>query len=69
MQQGGHQLEEYRVRNQEPKSEVQIYTWADATLRELTVLVKRDIYNVLFMTGHQSLWLSMMLRPEHAFLD
>lgn len=41
MQQGGHhQLEEYRVRNQEPKSEVQIYTWADATLRELTDLVK-----------------------------
>jgi len=28
------------VRNQEPKSEVQIYTWADATLRELTDLVK-----------------------------
>lgn len=35
-----HDLEEYRVRNQEPKSEVQIYTWADATLRELTDLVK-----------------------------
>ncbi len=41
MQQGSHhQLEEYRVRNQEPKSEVQIYTWADATLRELTDLLK-----------------------------
>lgn len=35
-----HKLEEYHVRNQEPKSEVQIYTWADATLRELTDLLK-----------------------------
>lgn len=41
MQQGSHhKLEEYHVRNQEPKSEVQIYTWADATLRELTDLLK-----------------------------
>lgn len=44
LQQGKHHdLEEYRVRNQEPKSEVQIYTWADATLRELTDLVKEVI--------------------------
>lgn len=27
------------VRGQEPKEEVQIYTWKDATLRELTDLV------------------------------
>ncbi len=41
MQQGAHhKLEEYHVRNQEPKSEVQIYTWSDATLRELTDLLK-----------------------------
>ena len=35
-----HQIGEYQVRGQEPKEEVQIYTWADATLRELTDLVK-----------------------------
>ena len=41
LQQGGHHhLDEYKTRNQEPKSEVQIYTWQDATLRELTELVK-----------------------------
>ena len=33
-------MTEYQVRGQEPKEEVQIYTWADATLRELTDLVK-----------------------------
>ncbi|KAL3146759.1 hypothetical protein ABBQ38_014743 [Trebouxia sp. C0009 RCD-2024] len=37
---GHHQLSEYQVRNQEPKEEVQIYTWSDATLREITELVK-----------------------------
>lgn len=35
-----HQIGEYQTRGQEPKDEVQIYTWADATLRELTDLVK-----------------------------
>ena len=35
-----HQVGEYQVRGQEPKDEVQIYTWSDATLRELTDLVK-----------------------------
>ena len=37
---GHHNLNEYQVRNQEPKEEVQIYTWPDATLREITELVK-----------------------------
>ncbi|CAN6247401.1 unnamed protein product [Urochloa humidicola] len=35
-----HQNEEFAVRGKEPKDEVQIYTWKDATLRELTDLVK-----------------------------
>lgn len=37
---GHHRLEEYQVRGQEPAEEVQMYTWTDATLRELTDLVK-----------------------------
>ncbi|AQK60736.1 Histone deacetylase complex subunit SAP18 [Zea mays] len=37
---GHHQNEEFSVRGKEPKDEVQIYTWKDATLRELTDLVK-----------------------------
>jgi hypothetical protein len=36
---GHHQKEEFAVRGKEPKDEVQIYTWKDATLRELTDLV------------------------------
>lgn len=32
-------MEEFSVRGKEPKDEVQIYTWKDATLRELTDLV------------------------------
>jgi histone deacetylase complex subunit SAP18 len=36
---GHHQNEEFSVRGKEPKDEVQIYTWKDATLRELTDLV------------------------------
>ncbi|PKI49565.1 hypothetical protein CRG98_030058 [Punica granatum] len=37
---GGHNSkEEFAVRGKEPKDEVQIYTWKDATLRELTDLV------------------------------
>ena len=31
------------MRNQEPKEEVQIYTWPDATLREITELVKEVV--------------------------
>lgn len=38
---GGHHVkEDFAVRGKEPKDEVQIYTWMDATLRELTDLVK-----------------------------
>lgn len=36
---GHHSKEEFAVRGKEPKDEVQIYTWKDATLRELTDLV------------------------------
>ena len=40
MQAGGHHTkEDYAVRGKEPKDEVQIYTWKDANLRELTDLV------------------------------
>ncbi|KAL0351837.1 UNVERIFIED_CONTAM: Histone deacetylase complex subunit SAP18 [Sesamum calycinum] len=35
-----HSDEDFAVRGKEPKDEVQIYTWMDATLRELTDLVK-----------------------------
>ncbi|EFJ11264.1 hypothetical protein SELMODRAFT_158899 [Selaginella moellendorffii] len=35
-----HSVEDFAVRGKEPKEEVQIYTWKDATLRELTELVK-----------------------------
>ena len=35
-----HRLEDYARRGQEPKGEVQIYTWPDANLRELTDLIK-----------------------------
>ncbi|MQM12032.1 hypothetical protein Taro_044945, partial [Colocasia esculenta] len=37
---GHHAKEEFAIRGKEPKEEVQIYTWKDATLRELTDLVK-----------------------------
>ncbi|RZC01976.1 Histone deacetylase complex subunit SAP18 isoform B [Glycine soja] len=33
-------MEDFAVRGKEPEDEVQIYTWKDATLRELTDLVK-----------------------------
>lgn len=40
LQIGGHHSDnEFAVRGKEPKDEVQIYTWMDATLRELTDLV------------------------------
>lgn len=35
-----HRLEEFAQRGQEPKDEFQVYTWHDATLRELTDCVK-----------------------------
>ncbi|XP_050386106.1 histone deacetylase complex subunit SAP18 [Argentina anserina] len=35
-----HVAEDFAERGKEPKDEVQIYTWKDATLRELTDLVK-----------------------------
>ncbi|KAL5195506.1 Histone deacetylase complex subunit SAP18 [Glycine soja] len=35
-----HSMEDFVVRGKESKDEVQIYTWKDATLRELTNLVK-----------------------------
>ncbi|CAM8876870.1 unnamed protein product [Rhodiola kirilowii] len=37
---GHHTTEDFAARGKEPKDEVQIYTWKDATLRELTDLVK-----------------------------
>ncbi|KAK9277070.1 hypothetical protein L1049_006609 [Liquidambar formosana] len=37
---GHHNMDDFAVRGKEPKDEVQIYTWKDATLRELTDLVK-----------------------------
>ncbi|EXC11715.1 hypothetical protein L484_020767 [Morus notabilis] len=37
---GHHANEDFAVRGKEPKDEVQIYTWKDATLREITDLVK-----------------------------
>ncbi|GBG69571.1 hypothetical protein CBR_g4404 [Chara braunii] len=37
---GHHSVDDFEVRGKEPKDEVQIYTWRDATLRELTDLVK-----------------------------
>ncbi|OIT40061.1 histone deacetylase complex subunit sap18, partial [Nicotiana attenuata] len=38
---GGHHSDnDFAVRGKEPKDEVQIYTWMDAALRELTDLVK-----------------------------
>jgi histone deacetylase complex subunit SAP18 len=35
-----HTVEDFSIRGKVPKDEVQIYTWRDATLRELTDLVK-----------------------------
>ena len=35
-----HHLEEFAERGKEPKEEVQVYTWMDATLRELTELIQ-----------------------------
>lgn len=41
--------EDFKVRGKEPKDEVQIYTWKDATLRELTDLVMHTfLLNIFF---------------------
>lgn len=40
---GHHNQADFAVRGKEPKDEVQIYTWMDATLRELTDLVCKVI--------------------------
>ncbi|KAJ0110530.1 hypothetical protein Patl1_00403 [Pistacia atlantica] len=37
---GHHSGEDFAVRGKEPKDQFQIYTWKDATLRELTTLIK-----------------------------
>lgn len=37
---GHHRLEEFARRGEEPEGELTMYTWPDATLRELTDLVK-----------------------------
>ncbi len=37
---GHHRLEEFQRRGEEPEGELTMYTWPDATLRELTDLVK-----------------------------
>ncbi|KAH7577822.1 hypothetical protein JRO89_XS01G0304100 [Xanthoceras sorbifolium] len=42
---GHHSREEFAVRGKEPKDEVQIYTWKDATLRELTDLIRGFLYD------------------------
>lgn len=48
LQAGGlHTNEDFAVRGKEPKDEVQIYTWKDATLRELT-----DLVDPLFLCMH-----------------
>jgi histone deacetylase complex subunit SAP18 len=35
-----HTVKDFAARGKEPKDEVQIYTWRDTTLRELTDLMK-----------------------------
>ena len=35
-----HHLEEFAERGKEPKEEVQVYTWMDGSLRELTELIQ-----------------------------
>lgn len=37
---GHHRLEDFARRGHEPKDEVQIYTWPDASLKELSDLIK-----------------------------
>lgn len=50
---GGHHSEEdFAVRGKEPKDEVQIYTWKDATLRELTDLVCDSLRYLILSFPH-----------------
>lgn len=50
---GGHHIEEdFAVRGKEPKDEVQIYTWKDATLRELTDLVCDSQQHLILFFPH-----------------
>ncbi|CAG9464227.1 unnamed protein product [Pedinophyceae sp. YPF-701] len=37
---GHHRLKDYEKRGEEPKNELQIYTWMDASLREITELIQ-----------------------------
>ncbi|TKY63806.1 Histone deacetylase complex subunit SAP18 [Spatholobus suberectus] len=46
---GHHTMEDFAVRGKEPKDEVQIYTWKDATLRELTDLVTIPLHSKLLL--------------------
>ncbi|GFH28444.1 uncharacterized protein HaLaN_26935 [Haematococcus lacustris] len=41
---GHHKLDEFAVRGKEPSGEIQIYTWMDATLRELSDLIKEKTF-------------------------
>ena len=38
-----HTVEDFVERGKEPKDEVQIYTWKDASLQELTDLVRDQV--------------------------
>lgn len=39
-----HRIEEFEMKGKEPKdSEIQIYTWKDCTLRELTGLIQQVV--------------------------
>ena len=65
---GHHGDEDFAVRGKEPKDEVQIYTWKDATLRELTDLVCLSLYKLLciFMylyTFICSICMNLRLKP------
>lgn len=65
---GHHGDEDFAVRGKEPKDEVQIYTWKDATLRELTDLVRLSLYKLLciFMylyTFIRSICMNLRLKP------
>lgn len=40
---GHHKLDEFSKRGSEPEGELQVYTWPDATLRELTELIKEEV--------------------------
>lgn len=56
LQIGSHHFnEDFAVRGKEPRDEVQIYTWKDATLRELTDLV---VFPIPFHSSHCTLCLT-----------